>query len=90
MIAVEITNATGPQFQWSTKGLLVLSKLEQFIQQQVKDKNGANVTADCSGKVRVAKPGDTFECRVIDAQGQSRPAKVTVKDDQGTVDVSVM
>ncbi|MGA7932405.1 MAG: DUF4333 domain-containing protein [Kovacikia sp.] len=89
-IAVEITNASGPQFQWSTKGLLVLSKLEQFIQKQIKDKNGLAVTADCGGSIRVAKPGETFECKVSDPQGQTRPAQIIVKDDQGTVDVTLM
>jgi hypothetical protein len=89
-IAVEITNATGPQFQWSTKGLLVLSKLEQFIQQQIKDRNGINVTVDCGNSIRVANPGDTFECKVSDPQGQSRSAKITVKDGQGNVDVALL
>jgi hypothetical protein len=89
-IAVEITNATGPQFQWSTKRLLVLSKLEQFIQQQIKDKNGISVTVDCGNSIRVANPGDTFECKVSDSQGQSRSAKITVKDDQGNVDVALL
>ncbi|UBF24137.1 DUF4333 domain-containing protein [Kovacikia minuta CCNUW1] len=89
-IAVEITSTTGPQFQWNTKGLLVLSKLEQFIQQQIRDKKGGSVTADCGGGIRVANPGDTFECKVSDPQGQSRAAKITVKDEQGTVDVALI
>lgn len=85
-IAVELTNPDG-QFQWNTKELLVLSKLEQFIQTRIRDKGGPDVTANCGGKLRVAQPGDTFECKVTGAQGQARSVQIKVKDDQGGVDV---
>lgn len=88
-IAVELTDPTGPQFTWSTRGVLLLSRLEQFIQDQVKTKNGSSVTAKCDGKLRSANSGDTFECLVSNSQGQSRPAKITVKDDQGRVEVNL-
>jgi len=87
-IAVELTNPEG-QFKWSTQGLLLLSKLEQFIQTRVRAKGGPDVTADCGGKIRVAQPGDTFECKVTGAQAQSRSAQVKVKDAQGSVDISL-
>ena len=87
-IAVELTNPDG-QFQWNTKSLLVLSKLEQFIQSRIRDKGGPDVTANCGGKIRVAQPGDTFECKVTGAQAQSRSAQVKVKDEQGSVDISL-
>ncbi|PSB28038.1 DUF4333 domain-containing protein [Stenomitos frigidus] len=87
-IAVELTNPDG-QFQWNTKSLLVLSKLEQFIQTRIRDKGGPDVTANCGGKIRVAQPGDTFECKVTGAQAQSRSAQVKVKDEQGSVDISL-
>lgn len=87
-IAVELTNPDG-QFQWNTKSLLVLSKLEQFIQSRIRAKGGPDVTANCGGKIRVAQPGDTFECKVTGAQAQSRSAQVKVKDEQGSVDISL-
>jgi hypothetical protein len=89
-IVVEITNETGPQFKWSTQGLLLVSKLEQFIQKQIQDKSGVAVTASCGSGIRVANQGDTFECQVTNTEGQSRSAKVTVKNDQGDVDVSLI
>ncbi len=89
-IAVEVTNPTGPQFTWSTRKLLFLSKVETAIQEQVKNKNGANVTATCGGKIRAVNQGDSFNCQVSNTQGQTRSAKVTVKDDQGTVDITLI
>lgn len=87
-IAVELTNPDG-QFQWKTKELLVLPKLEQYIQSRIRDKGGPDVTANCGGKIRVAQPGDTFECKVTGTQGQARSAQIKVKDEQGGVDISL-
>jgi len=88
-IAVSLTDDPA-KFQWGTKGLLLLPKLEEFIQKRVKDKSGLDVKADCGGKLRVAKPGESFECKVTDARNQTRSAKVTVKDEQGSVDISLL
>jgi len=87
-IAVNMTDDPA-KFQWGTKGLLLLPKLEAFIQKRVKDKSGLDVKADCGGKLRVAKPGDSFECKVTDTRNQARSAKVIVKDEQGSVDISL-
>ncbi|XGW00418.1 MAG: DUF4333 domain-containing protein [Leptolyngbya sp. BL-A-14] len=87
-IAVELTNPDG-QFEWNTKKLLVLPKLEQYIQSRIRDKGGPDVTANCGGKLRVAKPGDIFECKVTSSQGQARSAQIKVKDEQGGVDISL-
>jgi len=87
-LVVELTNPDG-QFQWNTQGLLVLPKLEQFIQNRIRAKGGPDVTADCGGKIRVAQPGDTFECKVEGTQVQPRSAQVKVKDEQGGVDISL-
>lgn len=87
-LVVELTNPDG-QFQWNTQGLLVLPKLEQFIQNRIRAKGGPDVTANCGGKIRVAKPGDTFECKIVGAQAQTRSAQVKVKDAQGGVDISL-
>ncbi len=87
-LVVELTNPEG-QFQWKTQGLLVLPKLEQFIQNRIRAKGGPDVTADCGGKIRVAQPGDTFDCKVAGAQVQPRSAQVRVKDEQGGVDISL-
>lgn len=87
-VVVEFTNNLGA-FNWSAKDLLVLSKLEAFIQTTVKDRSEINVTATCGGKIRIAKTGEKFECQVSDQQGRSRPVKVTVKNAQGRVDVTL-
>lgn len=87
-LVVELTNPDG-QFQWNTQGLLVLPKLEQFIQNRIRAKGGPDVTADCGGKIRAAQPGDTFECKVVGSQVQQRSAQVRVKDEQGGVDISL-
>jgi hypothetical protein len=88
-IAVEITDVTAPQFKWSTKGLLLTSKLEAYIQKEIKNRSGIDVTTSCGSSIRIANTGETFECQVTDAKGQARSAKVTVKDDQGNVEVSI-
>lgn len=88
-VAVEITDDNGPQFKWTTKGLLVMSRLEEFIQKEVKDRSGLSVTPSCGSNVRVAKSGDSFDCQITDAKGQSRPVKVSVKDDRGNVDIAL-
>lgn len=88
-VAVELTNDAG-QFKWSTRGLLLLPKLEEFIQTRIKEKGGGDVTTDCGGTLRTVKSGDVLECKVTDAQGQSRSTRITVKDDQGNLDVSLL
>lgn len=81
---VEPTDQAG-QFKWGTKGLLLLSKLNSFIQQSVQNQGSGPVTVDCGGKARIAKVGETFECKVTDAKGGIRTAKVTVRDEAGNV-----
>lgn len=88
VISIELTDDNG-QFNWSTKQLLLMPRLEAFIQRRIKEKSGIEVTATCGGKLRVAKPGNVFECKVLDAQNQARSARVTVKDEQGSVDISL-
>lgn len=83
-VAIDIKDQKG-DFKWATKGLLVLSKLEEYIQKSTNEKGGGDVQVTCDGKVRLAKPGDEFQCKVTDAKGQSRIAKVTVQDEQGNV-----
>ncbi len=73
------------KFKWGTKGLLMLTKLNTFIQQSVQNQGGGPVTVDCGGKARIAKVGETFECKVTDAKGGIRTAKVTVRDEAGNV-----
>lgn len=83
-VVLQMTDTKG-DFRWNTKGLLLLSKLEQYIQQTIKQQGAGDVRVDCGGKARVAKPGEAFECKVTNPQGQTRAAKVTVKDEQGGV-----
>ncbi len=81
---VEPTDQPG-QFKWGTKGLLLLTKLNTFIQQSVQSQGGGPVTVDCGGKARIAKVGETFECKVTDAKGGTRTTRVIVRDEVGNV-----
>lgn len=73
------------ELQWSTQGLLVLPKLEETIQQGIQEQFRLDVQANCGGKVRIAKPGDAFQCQITDNRGQTRPVVVQVDDDKGNV-----
>ncbi|MBF2029693.1 MAG: DUF4333 domain-containing protein [Oscillatoriales cyanobacterium C42_A2020_001] len=79
------TTTDKSELRWSTKGLLVLPKLEQTIQQGIQKQFRLDVKANCGGKVRVAKPGETFQCKVTDSRGQTKPVTVRVDDEQGNV-----
>jgi hypothetical protein len=76
-------------FDSNTKGLLILSKIEDLIKRTVKERANVDVTADCGGKLRPAIPGDSFTCQVKDTQGETRNAQVTVKDEQGNINVKL-
>ena len=71
--------------QWNTKGLLVLPKLEKTIQKSIKAQFQIEVKPNCGGKLRVAKPGDTFTCQVTDQKGTTKPITVRVDDEKGNV-----
>jgi len=70
-----------------------LSKLEGFlslpkIEDAIKQANSGVTAVDCGGgakKIRAAKAGDTFECKVTAADGSAHPFVVTVKDADGNV-----
>jgi hypothetical protein len=71
------------------KGLLILTKIEEFLQQTFKEKAKVDVTADCGGKLRAVKTGDTFTCKVTNKEGQTRNVTLTVKNEQGQIDVKL-
>ncbi len=71
--------------QWSTKDLLVLPKLEKNIQQGIQEQFGLAVKTNCGGKIRLAKPGETFACKVTDPKGQTQTVTVRVDDEKGNV-----
>ena len=73
------------ELQWSTKGLLVLPKLEQTIRQGIQAQFNVDVKTNCGGKIRVAQPGETFQCNITDGRGQTRAVKVRVNDDKGNI-----
>lgn len=87
-IQVKMENDKG-NFDSKTQGLLILTKIEDLIKKTIKEKANLDVTADCGGKLRAAKTGDTFNCQVKDPKGQTKEAKVTVKDEQGNINVSL-
>lgn len=71
--------------QWNTKDLLVLPKLEKNIQQGIQEQFGLAVKTNCGGKIRLAKPGETFACKVTDPKGQTQTVNVRVDDNKGNV-----
>ncbi|MDX2240420.1 MAG: DUF4333 domain-containing protein [Leptolyngbyaceae cyanobacterium bins.302] len=87
VVVVQPTGEAG-KFRWGTRGLLLLSKLDSFIQQSVASKGGGKVTVDCGTKARTAKAGETFDCKVTDAKGTAKTVRITVRDDQGNVYLS--
>lgn len=88
-IQVKVENNEG-RFDSKVKGrLLNLSKVEELLQKAFKEKRQLDVTADCGGKRRVSKAGDTFTCKVTDKQGPVRNAQVTVKDETGSIKVKI-
>lgn len=71
---------------WETpSGLILLTKVEQEIQQGVKNQLDVQVTADCGGKVKVVPSGETFECQVTDPEGKTHTAKVTATSNDGDI-----
>jgi hypothetical protein len=83
---VLVEPTSDPQkFRWGTKGMLLLSKLNDFIQKSAESKDLGKVAVDCGGKIRPAKAGETFDCKVTDTKGTLRTVKVTVRDEAGNV-----
>jgi len=90
VVVVQPTGEPG-KFRWSTRGLLLLSKLDAFIQQRVTQQGGGNVgnvKVDCGSQAKTAKPGETFNCKVTDAKGTVKTVQITVRDDQGNIYLS--
>ncbi len=87
-ISVNMKNEQGG-FTTNSKGLLSLSKLEDLLKQTIKEKAGLDVTADCGGKIRVAKPGESFTCDIKNDKGQARKATITVKDEKGNISIKI-
>lgn len=87
-IQVNMQNDQG-RFDSKTKGVLILSRIEELLETNIKEKAKLDVTADCGGKLRVAKTGETFTCDVKSAAGETRKATVTVKDEQGNINVKI-
>jgi hypothetical protein len=78
------------KFNTKVKGLLLnLSKIEEKLQATLKEKAGTDVTADCGGKLRAAKTGDTFTCQLKNKEGQTRNVQITVKNEKGELNVKL-
>ncbi len=88
-IQVNMENEQG-KFNTKVKGLLLnLSKIEEKLQATLKEKAGTDVTADCGGKLRAAKTGDTFTCQLKNKEGQTRNVQITVKNEKGELNVKL-
>ncbi len=49
-------------------GLLNLTQLEDHFQTTIQDEIGLETTVDCGGIYRLNQPGESFECRVLNAE----------------------
>ncbi len=70
------------------EGFLSLQKVEDAIKQGLKEQVNADATVSCGEgdkKLRVSKPGDTFDCTATTTDGAPRTVKVTVKDTDGNI-----
>jgi hypothetical protein len=67
----------------NSKALLNLVDLETYFQQQIATEIGSKPLVSCGGIYRANKPGDQFECRVVNAiaPDQSRIEAIVVKID---------
>ncbi|MBW4621981.1 MAG: DUF4333 domain-containing protein [Cyanosarcina radialis HA8281-LM2] len=82
---IKLNNDRG-NFKLNTKGLVVLSKVEQSIDSAIKQKDGVVATTDCGGKrIRAVKRGDVFACQIVTVDGRTKTAKVSVKDEYGNI-----
>lgn len=79
-ISVTITNAEGG-VQLKTKQLVVLSKVEAWLQQGIKEKSDIAYQADCPGKVLLVTSEQTVTCKLTDPNGGTKTATVTIKDE---------
>ncbi|OLP16513.1 hypothetical protein BST81_20140 [Leptolyngbya sp. 'hensonii'] len=82
-VKVIVSNDQG-DFRVEVKGLMVLARLEQQIQETVKQKTGVEVVANCGPRLRITKAGEMFQCQLTTPQG-TQLVQVTVEDDQGRV-----
>ena len=87
VVVVQPTGQAG-EFRWSTKGLLLVSKLAPLIEKNFATTDSGKVNVDCGTAARIAKAGETFDCKIVDTSGTARTARVTVRDDQGNVSVT--
>lgn len=85
-IGVTIKDNAG-SFSSNTKGLLILTKLEKLLQDNIKKQSKQDVTADCGGTLRAAKVGDTFPCTLKNAQGQTQKIDLVVKTEEGSIGI---
>jgi hypothetical protein len=65
--------------------LILLTRVEQEIQQGIEKQLDMKVSANCGGKVKVVPQGESFECQVTDPQGATHTAKVTATSNQGDI-----
>ncbi len=67
-------------------GLLSLDSLQSSIKSGLLEQAKIDATVSCgSGKWRVSKPDDVFDCQATDGAGKVTTVAVTVKDTDGNV-----
>jgi hypothetical protein len=71
-------------------GILISKRLEAQIAEGVGKEANVHVEVSCGDRVRAAKAGDTFQCDVKDAAGQTAKVNVSVKDAAGNVSWEVV
>jgi len=72
-----------------TEGLLDLALTEKAIADGMKEQAGVDATVACGGKLRPAKPGETFECQAKTQDRGDATIVVTMKDTEGNISWAV-
>jgi hypothetical protein len=69
-----------------SEGFLSVPTVEESITKGLKEQANLDATVSCGDpKLRVSKPGETFDCKATGADGSANTVTVTVKDTEGNV-----
>ncbi|PSB02884.1 DUF4333 domain-containing protein [Merismopedia glauca] len=74
--SVKLTNK-GKQFEYEPQGAINITELESNIEASVKNRQGEDVKATCSGEVLIFNSGDYLNCQVKNQEGKSQSATIT-------------
>jgi hypothetical protein len=83
-----VTMKPAERFSLKTKQLIVLSRVEDLLEQAIKDGKQFEVKVDCGTAVKFFQaPGERFDCKLTEKAGKTGTATFTITDLEGNVDV---